>query len=104
MGMDGVGIAGLGWLIIALDGISVGVLAGLDPFTIVLDGVCRAGLVLMALCWHVVHLTRWHFVVFVLAVDGVGARVGVLHLTPLAFMLAAGGIGVMCWCVVCLTC
>ena len=81
MGMDGVGIAGLGRLIIALDGISVSVLAGLDPFTVVLDGVrvdtctslglfvvvldgvCRAGLVLMALCWHVVHLTRWHFVV-----------------------------------------
>ena len=83
MGMDGVGIAGLGRLIIALDGISVGVLAGLDPFTVVLDGVrvdtctslglfvvvldgvCRAGLVLMALalCWRVVHLTRWRFVV-----------------------------------------
>lgn len=81
--MDGIGIAGLGWLIIALDGISIGVLVGLDPFTVVLDGVCvdtctslglfvvvldgvcRAGLVLMALalCWHVVHLTRWHFVV-----------------------------------------
>jgi hypothetical protein len=93
VGTDGVGVcAGLDLFTIVLDGVGIGVRASLGPFVVVLA------------CCSFDSLAFRGVGLFVLAVDGIGARGGVLRLMPLVFMLAAGSVGVTHWRVVCLIC